>query len=248
MEKTTFHKFIRVSLCQKGGALIYILIAIALLAALTVSFTQDGGQSSRTQNSFKLASTLTSQSRLVRSAIQDCILRFPEGDGADISEVGYIDPYPLNPASTEFTTSATNNNVSGLACPGTGVSGNGDVDDHTALFSGSGEFSSYLPSPPDLMEDWTYFNGNATGGSQIYGMDFNGIFFQIQSDKSDPFIGESMQKVDELMAACEVDHQIGDGTNGCENNHQCLRFWIIRNGSTGPTGAASTTNGQNPCP
>lgn len=242
MTSHTFHKLIKAS-SQKGGALIYILIAIALLAALTSTFLNDGGQSSRTQNAFKTATVLNSQARLVRSAIQDCVLRFPEGDSA-IAETGYIDPYPLNPDSsdavyTEFD--VTNKNVSELRCP---------AASYDQLFSGAGEFSSYLPPSPDLMEPWTYFNGSIAASGTVapnYGMAFDGVYFQIQSDKSDPFIGESFQKIDELMSTCEVDHQVGDGTNGCEDGHQCLRFWIIRRGG-GPTGSADDTNGQNPCP
>lgn len=242
MKKSIFHKFVKAS-PQKGGALIYILIAIALLAALTTTFIQPGGQSSRTQNAFKTATVINSQARVVRSAIQDCILRFSQGDN-NIAEVGYIDPYPLNPDSADPAYAAydvTNKNVSELRCPGA---------NYTQLFSGGGEFSSYLPAPPDLMEQWTYFNGNlaAAAGAPGYNEAFNGVFFQIQSDRSDPFIGEAMTKIDGLSAACEVDHQVGDGSNGCENGHQCLRFWIIRNGTTGPTGVANTTNGSNPCP
>jgi hypothetical protein len=211
---------------EKGGALIYILIAIALLAALTTTFIQPGGQSSRTQNAFKLASELTSQSRVIRSGIQDCILRYPQGHNA-ISETGYVDPYPLNPdsADTEYAAyDVTNKNVSNVRCPGAAFE---------IIFGGSGLFTSYLPPAPTLMEEWQYFNGNATGASQIYGMDFNGVFYEVKSDKSDPFIAESMQKVDGLMSSCEVDYTVGDGTNGCENGHQCLRFWIIRK-SGGP--------------
>lgn len=235
----TFHKFIKAS-SQKGGALIYILIAVALLAALTSTFLDGGGQSSRTQNAFKTATILNSQARLVRSAIQDCVLRYPEGDSA-IAETGYIDPYPLNPDSSDPAYAAfdvANRNVSELRCP---------ASSYDQLFSGTGEFSSYLPPPPNLMEPWTYFNGNATGVTQIYDEDFEGVFFEIKSDKSDPFIEESFQKVDELMSSCEVDHQVGTGTNGCESGHQCLRFWVIRR-SGGPTGSADATNGQNPCP
>ena len=224
---------------QNGGALIYILIAIALLAALTTTFIQPGGQSSRTQNANNLAMQMQSQGRIIRSAIQDCILRFSQGNSS-IAEVGYNAPYPLNPDSAEFTVAATSKNVSLLECPGTDST---DVDNQTALFSGSGEFSSYLPGAPDFMDDWTYFNGNATGGSQIFGLDFNGVFFQISSNKSDPHIGEAMTRIDNLHAACEVDYTVGDGTNGCENGYQCLRYWIIRTGSTGPVSDGS----PNPC-
>jgi len=225
----TFHNFIKAS-SQKGGALIYILIAVALLAALTTTFIQPGGQSSRTQNSFKLATLLNSQARVVRSAIQDCVLRFPEGNSA-IAETGYFDPYPLNPDSTDATYTAydvTNKNVSELRCPGSSFD---------QIFSGTGQFSSYLPSPPDLMDQWTYFNGGKGTGNEvaINGLDVDGVFFQTTATKSDPFIGEAMGKVDGLMSACEVDHIVGDGSNGCANNTQCLRFWILRDAGTAAT-------------
>ena len=224
---------------QFGGALIYILIAIALLAALTTTFTQKGGQSTQTQNTFKLATEINSQSRIIRSGIQDCVLRFPQGD-SDITETGYIAPYPLNPTSTEFSSPASTDAVSLIACPGTSSAAS-SVDDHQAVFGGS--LASFLPTQPDLMEPWTYFNGNATGGSQIQGMSFSGVFYQIQSDKSDPFIAEAFTKVDELHSACEVDYTVGTGSNGCSSGVQCLRFWIIRR-SGGPTGDSS----PNPCP
>lgn len=242
MSLNIFHKLVKAS-SQRGGALIYILIAIALLAALTSTFIQPGGQSSRTQNAFKTATMINSQSRLLRSAMQDCVLRFPQGDNT-ITEVGYIDPYPLNPSSSDAVYGAYDtpgsNLASDLRCPGA---------TYTQIFSGGGEFSSFLPTPPDLMEPWTYFNGNiaAAAGAPGYNEAFNGVFYQIQSDKSDPFIGEAMEKIDNLASACEVDHQVGTGTNGCENGHQCLRFWLIRRGG-GPTGAANASNGTNPCP
>lgn len=222
---------------QKGGALIYVLIAVALMAALTGTLVGGGGsQSSRTQNAFKLANELSSQIRVVRSAIQDCVLRFPRGDGADIAEANYNDPYPLNPASSEFSAPSANNNVSALRCPGTSsASGN---DDYREIFSGSNEFSGFLPRTPDLMDDWTYFNGDAT----VSGLRLDGVFIQISSTKSDPFIAEAMEKVDNLMASCEVDYLVGTGSNSCANNTQCLRYWIIR----GPNTAA--TGGPNSCP
>lgn len=222
---------------QKGGALIYVLIAVALMAALTGTLVGGGGsQSSRTQNAFKLANELSSQIRVIRSAIQDCVLRFPQGDQADIAQANYNDPYPLNPTSNEFSTPAGNDNVEHLRCPGTsGAAGN---DDYRQIFTGSGEFSGFLPSAPDLMSDWTYFNGDAT----IQGLQLDGVFIQINSTRSDPFIAEAMEKVDNLMASCEVDYLVGTGSNSCPNNTQCLRYWIIR----GPNTAA--TGGPNACP
>jgi len=220
----TFHNIGKAS-PQKGGALLYILIAVGLLAALTTTFVQPGGQSARTQNAFKLATQLNSQGRVIRSAIQDCILRYPQGD-TNIAETGYIDPYPLNPDSADPAYAAydvTNKNVTNIRCPGAA---------YTGLFGGGGEFTGYLSQQPDLMDAWTYFNGSAT----INGTAFNGVFFQIQSNKSDPHIAESMTKVDSLMSSCEVDYTDASSaqTDGCANGYKCLRFWIIRN-SGGPS-------------
>jgi hypothetical protein len=204
---------------QKGGALIYILIAVALLAALTGTFMNSGGQGARTQNAFKLATELNSQARVIRSAIQDCILRYPQGNDA-ISETGYNDPYPLNPDSTDTEYSAyavANKNVDELRCPGANFE---------KLFGGT--LASFLPPPPNLMEPWTYFNGQAT----IEGRVHDGVYFQTRSDKSDPFIGESMSKMDGLFSSCEVDYTVGDDTNGCEDGFQCLRVWVIRGTNT----------------
>lgn len=207
---------------EKGGALIYILIAIALMAALTGTFLKSDGQSSSTQNAFKIATELNSQARVIRSAIQDCILRYPQGDDV-IAEANYNDPYPLDPDSADAqysTYQVANKNVSELRCPGAA---------YEKLFGGT--LSGFLPPAPGLMEDWTYFNGQAT----IDGVVHDGVYFQTRSDKSDPFVGEAMSKMDGLFSQCEVDYTIGDGSNGCENGFKCLRVWIIRGPNTTQT-------------
>ena len=156
---------------RKGGALIYIMIAVALLAALTMTFLQPSGQSSTTQNSFRLATQLNSQARVIRSAIQDCVLRFPQGDAA-ITQVGYHHPYPLKPNSTEFDTPAPDHGVQYLKCPGTG-SGT-DVDDQQNIFGGT--MSSFLPPAPPLMNEngWVYQNGTGTHNGETY----DGVYFR----------------------------------------------------------------------
>lgn len=204
---------------QRGGALLYILIAIGLLAALTATFVNSGGQGARTQNAFKLATELNSQARVIRSGIQDCILRYPQGDDA-IAEAGYNDPYPLNPDSedAQYTSyKVVDRNVEDIRCPGAG---------YGKLF---GEvLAGFLPPAPDLMDVWTYFNGEET----VSGETLDGVFFQIQSNKSDPFIGEAMQKMDGLFSACELDYTVGDDTNGCADGYKCLRVWVIRGANT----------------
>lgn len=206
---------------RKGGALIYIMIAIALLAALTIAFIQPGGQGARTQNAFQLATELHSQARVIRSALQDCILRFPQGDAA-ITQTGYHHPYPLRPDAAEFTTPAPNAGVQYLKCPGTG-SGT-DVDDEENIFGGT--MSGFLPPAPSIMNDagWVYNNGTGTLNGETY----DGVYFRIYTDNSDPYIDEAFLSLDEMFSACEADFIVGDGTNGVPTGSKSFRVWIKR--------------------
>jgi len=207
--------------CRSGGALVYIMIAIALLTALTMAFVRPGGQGASTQNAFRLAMELNSQARIIRSAIQDCILRFPAGDAA-ITQDEYYHPYPLGPDSPQFSTPTPNAGVQYLKCPGTG---SGDsVDDEQPIFGGV--FQSFLPPAPKIMnpEGWVYANGTVTA----HGETRKGVYFRIYSSKSDPYIDEAFEKMKEMFAACEADFIIGDGSNGVPAGQKSFRIWIIR--------------------
>lgn len=215
---------------EHGGALIYILIAIALLAALTASFIEPSSQQSRTQNSFKLAAEVDSQVQLIRSGIQNCILLHPEGDSTinsgSVTDTGYHAPFPLTPNSTHLPTTPTNfraanAQVQFLRCPGVN-GGTGAENQHSLIFGGSS--GNFLPAVPALFDDWVYFNGSGT----VAGDAVDGVYFLLETTKSDPYLSESLQKVDGKLAACESDYIVGDGTNGCSNGSQCLRIWVKR--------------------
>lgn len=215
---------------QKGGALIYILIAIALLAALTASFIEPSSQQSRSQNAFKLAAEIDSQMQVIRSGIQNCILLHPEGDSTinngSVTDAGYHAPFPLNPNSTHLPTAPTNfraanTQVQSIRCPGQN-GGTGALNQHSLIFGGSS--GNFLPAIPALFEDWTYFNGSDT----VLGEAVNGVYFLLETTRTDPYLSEAMQKVEGKLAACEADYIVGDGTNGCANGSQCLRIWMKR--------------------
>jgi type II secretory pathway pseudopilin PulG len=209
-----------------GGALVYILIAVALLAALTASFIEPASQQSRAQNSFKLATEINSQAQFIRSAVQDCIILHPTGDstvnGSSTTDPGYHSPYPVKPSSSHFTGStlgaAANDNAEHLRCPGNP----GGSNDHTPIFGGSS--GRFLSPAPSLFNDWTYYNGSGT----VLGESVDGVFIRISSDKSDPFITEALQKVESQFSNCEADYIDGDGSNGCANGEQCFRIWFKR--------------------
>ncbi|MCB1538436.1 MAG: hypothetical protein H6865_04540 [Rhodospirillales bacterium] len=208
---------------QRGSALIYILIAIALIAALTAVFMQPASQQAQTQNSFKLAAELNGQVQLIRAAIQDCILQYPEGDN-HINVVGYHANYPLEPDSSYLPSgyAASDKSVAGLRCPGNNPGG-ANTDQHQPMFGG--DTGRFMPATPALFTPWIYRNGT---NMTIDGQNVTGVFFQISTTATDPYLAEAMQKVDEQFTQCESDYIEGDGTNGCTNGSKCLRIWIKR--------------------
>lgn len=211
---------------ERGSALVYILIAIALLAALTVTFMEPSSQQTSSQSGFRTATAIQSQVDLIRSAIQECVLRYGRGDNsipnlATEIEEGANKIYPINPNSTHLPVAfrSGNRNVSGLRCPGNNPGG-ANEDEHAPIWT-NGKF---MPEPPDLFEDWQYYNGN------------DGVFFWTRTTKSDSFLTAALQKLDDNYSECEAD--IIDATGGavdldndslvnCPNGNTCFRIWMI---------------------
>lgn len=197
----------------RGSALIYILIAIALLGALTMAFVEPSGQQSRTQNSFKVATQLRDQAEAYRAAIQDCILTYPGGDtstGAALYS-GYNSPYPVTPSSTYLPVGLrdSGNLASSLRCPGNP----GTSNSHTAIFGGT--TGRFAPVKIGLMDDWTYTN------------DSTGVYLLARTNKTDQYLQDGMTKADALYSTCEADY-ISDGSAPCASGYYCLRVWVIR--------------------
>ncbi len=182
---------------EHGSALVYILIAIALLAALTFTFMQPSGQQTSSQNIFKTVSDVKSQVDITRSAVQECLLSYRKGDSSiDISGSG-TDPnarrnMPIKPNSAHYASATigptTGRLVADIRCPGN--PGNNDIN-HERIFGGtSGKF---MPPTPDLFEDWQYYNGT------------DGVFFWTQTNKTDAFINTALEKLDGKFDECEAD-------------------------------------------
>ncbi|MCB9988515.1 MAG: hypothetical protein H6868_04165 [Rhodospirillales bacterium] len=211
---------------ERGSALVYILIAIALLAALTLSFMEPSSQQTQSQNTFKVVSEVQSQSEFIRSAIHECVLAYPGGDsgaiGAGLPQKN--NPYPIMPDDAYFDAScgvgesAANNYVSGLRCPGKP----GDDPCHDDIFgSASGKF---MPPSPPLFGEWHYYAGT------------DGVFLWLETDKTDAFIQTALQKLDDQFGGCEAD--VIDATSGdvdldsdttlvCPSGNSCFRIWLI---------------------
>jgi hypothetical protein len=230
---------------DRGSALVYILIAIALLAALTVTFMEPSSQQTSSQNTFKTVSSVEGQIEMIRSAIQECVLSYAGGDRC-IKDAGPLagyctnsagtDPgarkgYPINPNS-DFYTAATPGKsgdrlVRNMRCPGNNPGQNANHDNHALIFSGAS--GKYLGPAPDLFNDWQIYNGT------------DGVFFWISTDKSDAYLTAALQKLDEQYSECETD--VIDATGGaedldsggvplqCASGSVCFRVWVIQNGS-----------------
>jgi hypothetical protein len=202
---------------EAGSALIYILIAIALLAALTASFMQPSSQQTSSQNTFKTAAAMQGQVDIIRSAIQECVLSYPRGDicidngtgeaascpAVAVTDNGANRRYPLKPNSTYFTGAdigpAAGRLVSDIRCPGD--QNGADENDHDMIFGGAS--GKYLAPPPDLFNDWQYYNG------------IDGVYFWTETDKSDAFILSALEKLDDNFSECEAD--VIDATGGAED-------------------------------
>lgn len=211
---------------ERGSALVYILIAIALLAALTVTFMQPSSQQTSSQSSFRTVSNIKSQVDTIRAAILECALVYKQGDRSIVITAGGTDPdarrnFPIKPNSSHFDTATIGATagrlVKDIRCPGN--PGNSD-ENHAMIFGGmSGKF---LPPAPDLFEDWQYYNG------------LDGVFVWLQTSKTDAFINTALQKLDDQFGECEAD--IIDASGGavdldsdapaevqCASGYTCFR-------------------------
>jgi hypothetical protein len=220
---------------QNGSAIIYILIAIALLAALTASLMDSPSQQTQSTNRMKTLAEVKGQVDLIRSSVEGCVLKNPGGDinipnASSEAEEGADHRYPIRPNSPYYDAApaatigaASDRAVRNIRCPGNP----GDDKNHAMMFSGaSGKF---LPPAPTLFEDWQWYNGN------------DGVFFWTQTDKTDNFLTSALEKLDDEFGECEAD--VIDATGGaealdsgssieCPNTYTCFRVWLKMEPST----------------
>ncbi|MCD8562657.1 MAG: hypothetical protein LRY54_01010 [Alphaproteobacteria bacterium] len=205
---------------ESGSALVYILIAIALLAALTVSFMRPSSQQTSSQSGFRTLTEVKNQIDMIRSAIQECVLRYPNGD-QDATDADAMKEYPLNPDSTYLMSPDTDILARHIRCPGKNDGTN--QENHQPIFASS--TGKFLPPPPDLFGEWQYYNGT------------DGVFFWIETDKSDAFLKTSLDKLDESFGDDEADVIDATaaaedldvaGTLQCPAGSVCFRVWMIK--------------------
>ena len=97
---------------------------------------------------------------------------------------------------------------------------------HEKIFSSAA--GRFMPPPPPLFSDWQYYSGN------------DGVFFWIETDKTDAFLSSALNKADERFSECETD--VIDATGGaqdldsdsllaCPAGSMCFRIWMYSNAS-----------------
>jgi len=228
---------------ERGSALVYILIAIALLAALTVTFMEPSSQQTSSQSGFRTSAEVKGQIDVIRSSVQECILRYSQGDnsipnGGGEAEEGARIEYPIDPNSSYLPAASQSGGqlVRDIRCPGN--QGGGGANDHQPIFGGN--TGKYLQAAPALFGEWQWYNGN------------DGVFFWIATDNSDAYLRSSLEKLDENYSECEVDiidnqssatplNIDSDGDVSCPANSLCFRVWMINLG-TAPHGDFDVDN------
>ncbi len=221
---------------QRGSALIYILIAVALLAALTVSLMEPSNQQAQSQGTTNLVTATKSQIDYINSTIQECVLTHPDQDNKLTSAEQKNPPYPIDPTLSYFSGSdpdeADDTSVQWIRCPGNPGGDGPNSKEHAPMFGGnSGKF---LPPPPNLLKPWTYYNG------------IDGVAITISSDNTDTFIPAAFKRLKGMYADCETDiiDRLAAGSVPittdptpaiCDTGHICFRYWIVRKSTAIPT-------------
>lgn len=197
---------------QAGNVLFYIFIAIALLGALTFSFAKDGRQNVTTQMGHKTSEELFIQASVIRAAIIECAVQYPQG-GGDITGDGQITtadnfnpPYPVQPShpNNPHGVQPFNNNVRVLSCTGAPAA-------EANIFQGANNKGRFLPPPPAGFNEWVYRN------------DANGVRIEISAAGGSAIATDSLARLTSKFATCQSDINYG----GC--GASCISIWIQRN-------------------
>lgn len=209
---------------QSGSALIYAIVAIALLGILTLTLSKGGNEQSSQKKQTQLISELSNQIDFIASAIQECIINYPNQDAnLDASGWQYNKPYPITADAPYFNGQTPGPASMALAefirCPGNPGGAGPNSKNHTMIFSGS--TGKFFPPPPQFFDGWFYVNNDA------------GVYLNIGTAKTDPYIVSALQKLDAKYAPCEADFSNG-ASFVCPNNYKCFTYWIIRKPAAPP--------------
>lgn len=217
---------------QRGNALMYVFLAVALLGALSYAMVKDSGESQSVGSSVRFSEELAAQINMIKAAVTQCALEYP-GGGGDMSNDGVVDdddnpnnPYPIKPslalilrAPAGCTTTANaagclsaagDDYVRHLACVGAPIG-------QTNMFEGANNQGRFLPPPPGGFSEWTYVN-DTSGSPAPHG---KGVYIQITA----PDNATGAQTLTRLLAKFATD-QADIDYDSC--GARCFTAWIVR--------------------
>lgn len=218
---------------ERGNALLYVFLAVGLLAALTYAYTKDSRENYSAQSGVRLAEELAAQINMIKAAVVQCTLEYP-GGGGDMDNSGVINysdnpnnPYPINPSSALILrapagctatsnadgclAAAADDDVRNLVCVGAPIG-------EAAIFQGANNQGRFLPPPPAGFSEWVYVND--TSGSPA--PNGKGVYIRITA----PDDAAAVQALDRLMSKFSAD-QADLNYGGC--GARCFTAWILRN-------------------
>lgn len=208
---------------NSGNVLFYVFMAMGLIAALTYAFLKDSRENFSAQNAVNVSETLYAQVNMIRSAVQQCIMEYPEGgEGAsggfsyaDLNHDGVINatdnpnlPYPINPSSAlnpfarAALAAAADDSVKYLTCVGAPAT-------NARLFQGTSNQGRFLPPPPNGFTEWTYFN------------DANGVYIQTVAPNNSGAI-DALGRLRNKFNTCQAE------INFASCGTRCFTAWLLR--------------------
>jgi len=223
--------------CEKGNVLLYVFLAVGLLAALSYAYVKDSRENYASQSSIQVAETLYSQANMIRAAVMECAEEYPSG-GGDMNGDGIVDtndnpnnPFPLAP-SNALNLQAGRNNTTPIGPTGCTVTSNAagcipqesPANDYVsdlycigaplgaaAMFSGASNQGRYLPPMPGNFTPWVYKNDLTFGGA-------GGVYIQTTS----PGDAASAIALNRLTTSLYTSKQASVSGN-------VLTVWIVNN-------------------
>jgi len=200
---------------EAGNVLFYVFLAVGLMAAITYAFVKDSRQGFSSEIAMRSAEDLFSQANLLRSAVQQCAMEYPEG-GGDLNHDNNVDttdnpnnPYPLkptsplNPNAPAGIAAASNDEARNLTCVGAPAGS-------ARMFEGDGSQGRFLPPPPSGFSEWIYVN------------DTDGVYFKITADN----IASATAALDRLYSRF-TGCQAALNFNGCGT--RCFAVFVVHN-------------------
>ena len=189
---------------ERGNALLYVFLAVGLMAALTYSYVQDSRENYASQSAVSIAEELYSQINMIKAAVVQCTLEYPNGMDPTVCSCTPLNPPyplspsdPLNPNSPAGTAAAGDDYVRHLTCVGapTGLA---------AMFSGTSNQGRFLPPPPAGFNEWVYKN------------DGGGVYIQITSTGDAASVNALSRVLNKFVA----------GTSQASVTGLTLKVWI----------------------